>query len=461
MFVLRTLIDTCNRRGKKLYTCFVDFQKAFDSVWRGGMIYKLLKYGLNMDYVKAIDSMYSKTSICLKMNNCLTPQFRTYCGVKQGCILSPKLFNLFINDIPSIFDSTCFPVSLGKKSLSCLMYADDLLMFSENAEGLQKCLDKLSIYTRKWGLKVNLKKTKVLIFQSRGKRPQYSFFLGHQQVSIEKSYKYLGTTISDTGSFKTNETLVKKKGLRASYLIIKSIGKHAKPSTAISIFEKVVEPILTYNCEVTQAYIPIKWDFSKFQQSILKLNKQLNMVVISFLRQILGVHKKTMNAAIMAETGKLPISLKIFTSIFKYWIRTFTCESDLVRQAILCNSTWDKRGQCWIKIIHFLLLLTNLQDVRPTDDENNNRKIFITFKKRLILVLKDIIQSEIKNSPKLDYYKKYKKVVQFENYLDNVPPCLRIHVSRLRLSSHNLPIETLRYGKKKVERKNRICKLCS
>ena len=242
---------------------------------------------------------------------------------------------------------------------------------------------------------------------------------------------------------------------------MKSIGKHDKPSTAIAIFEKVVEPILTYNCEVTQAYVPIKWDFSKFQQNILKLNKQLNMVVISFLRQILGVHKKTMNAAIMAETGKLPISLKIFTSIFKYWIRTFTCESDLVRQAILCNRTWDKRGQSWIRIIHFLLHLTNLQGIRPTDDEKSNKKFVITFKKRLILVLKYIFQSEITNSPKLDYYKKYKKVVQFEKYLDNVPRYLRIHASRLRLSCHNLPIETLRYGKKKVERKNRICKLCT
>ncbi len=462
MLVLKTLIDTYNRTGKKLYTCFVDFQKAFDSVWRAGLIYKLLKYGMNKSIVKVIKNMYEKTSICLKMNDLVTPHFRTYCGVKQGCILSPKLFNLFINDIPDIFDKTCSPVLLGKKSISCLMYADDLVIFSESADGLQNCLNKLHAYTEKWGLKVNLKKTKILIFQNRGRRSNNTFYLGHQEVQSQKSYKYLGTTITDTGNFKTNETIMKKKGLRASYIIMKDIGRHTKPSTAISIFEKVVEPILTYNCEVTQAYLPKNWDYKKFKGNIFKINKELNRVVLSFLRQVLGVHKKTTNLAIVAETGKLPISMKIFTSIFKYWLRSFTCESDLVREAVQCNIVnSQKGGQSWTRIIYLLLQLTDMQNIRPTDNIKANDKLFHSFKTKIREVLYNISLSEIANSPKLDYYKKYKKNILFESYLDNVPRHLRIHVTRLRLSSHNLPIETLRYGKKKIERQNRICKLCS
>ena len=56
--------------------------------------------------------------------------------MKQGCILSPKLFNIFINDIPDIFDSQCGPVQLGEEKLNCLMYADDLILLSESKDGL-------------------------------------------------------------------------------------------------------------------------------------------------------------------------------------------------------------------------------------------------------------------------------------------------------------------------------------
>ena len=112
--------------------------------------------------------MYDKTSQALKKNNVTTKELKTYRGVRQGCIMSPRLFNLFINDIPTLFDDCCSPAKLLNDKLSCLMYADDLVLLSEDEKGLQNCLQKLHNYTQKWGLSINQKKTKVMIFQNNG-----------------------------------------------------------------------------------------------------------------------------------------------------------------------------------------------------------------------------------------------------------------------------------------------------
>ena len=134
----------------------------------------------------------------------------------------------------------------------------------ETPQGLQKCLDKLNAYTEQWDLKVNIKKTKVLIFQKRGRKSTTKFFIGHQKIEQTNTYKYLGTIITDTGNFRLNENNLKRKGLRASFIISKNIGPFSKPSTSIRIFEKVIEPILLYNCEVTAVCVPQSRDYKKF-----------------------------------------------------------------------------------------------------------------------------------------------------------------------------------------------------
>ena len=123
--------------------------------------------------------------------------------------------------------------------------------------------------------------------------------------------------ITNTGNFKMNEVNLKRKGLRASFMIIRNIGMYSKPSSAIRIFEKIVEPILTYNCEITQACIPKSWRYNKFMNNMWDTGVELNKVVMGFLRQILGVHKKTINIGTLAETGKYPIIIKLVnTNIF-------------------------------------------------------------------------------------------------------------------------------------------------
>ena len=102
-------------------------------------------------------------------------------------------------------------------------------------------------------LKSKSKKTQTMIFHPSGYRKNLPIFTFDKTIlKMVKEYKYLGTIVTNTGNFKANEVNIKKKGLRATYLLMNSLKQNAKPSTTIKLFEKIVEPILMYNCGIAQ-----------------------------------------------------------------------------------------------------------------------------------------------------------------------------------------------------------------
>ena len=132
--------------------------------------------------------------MCVKANsNSLTDNFKSSVGVRQGDNLTPNLFKLFVNDLPDIFDSNCMPVSLNISKINCLMYTDDVILLSEAPAGLQNSLSHLQTYCTKWGLEVNIKKPKSLIFNNTGKLDT--------NIENVRHYSYLGVNFSITGSF--------------------------------------------------------------------------------------------------------------------------------------------------------------------------------------------------------------------------------------------------------------------
>ena len=117
LFLLKGITDHYSQKRKKVYACFIDYRKAYDNVWREGLYYKLLKSGISPGIVKIIRSMNINTQQGLKINGTISNLFHSYRGVRQGCVLSPHLFNIFLNDLPAIFDHSCRPVKNGNMNI--------------------------------------------------------------------------------------------------------------------------------------------------------------------------------------------------------------------------------------------------------------------------------------------------------------------------------------------------------
>ena len=95
--------------------------------------------------------MYSELQLCVSLSNGLSLPFKSMVGLKQGCNLSPLLFNIFINDIPRVIDnSSCDPPVISDLSVSSLLYADDLVLLSRSKEGLQNAINALNGFSKDW-----------------------------------------------------------------------------------------------------------------------------------------------------------------------------------------------------------------------------------------------------------------------------------------------------------------------
>lgn len=161
---------------------------------------KLLQSNVGTKFYNVIQNMYSKSEACVKIGDSLTNYFPIKLGVRQGDNLNPTLFKVFINDLPSYSQSCIDAVTLQFKKPDCLMYADDIVIFSSSPVGLQNKLNLLEKCCADWGMKVNIKKTKIIIFNKAGRLIKKRFLFANQEVECISNYKYLGIHFTASGT---------------------------------------------------------------------------------------------------------------------------------------------------------------------------------------------------------------------------------------------------------------------
>ena len=158
--------------------------------------------------------MYANIKSRMKYEEGATPFFESCTGVRQGGNLSPFLFSIFLNDLEHYLNFEHVP---GIKceitheniyvflKLFILLYADDTVIFSDEANHLQNALYAFENYCKTWKLKVNISKTKILIFGRGRPNGNLHFFFENSEIDIVNKYKYLGIFLSRSSSFPRNK----------------------------------------------------------------------------------------------------------------------------------------------------------------------------------------------------------------------------------------------------------------
>ena len=315
LFILHSLVDLyCNKNGEKLYTAFIDFEKAYDKVSRNTMLKKLHRFGIRGKTFKVIESMYRNDQTCVRLGNKRTSFFDVNCGVKQGCILSPNLFNVFLSDLPAQFqDEDSRPAKLNDRSIGSLFWADDIVIISETKEGLQHSLERLQEYCDSNKLKVNVGKTKCMIFNKGGRSFQKDqLFFKEKPIEITRSFSYLGFLLTPSFSIKDLLNDLYKRALKAYYKMKTCLGELFRKNVALTLklFDSLVKPILLYGVDVWGCF---KHAFND-DNPIEKLNLKL-------CKDILGVKRTTSNVASRCELGRRQLHALGFRSLTKNLLR--------------------------------------------------------------------------------------------------------------------------------------------
>ena len=478
MMVLKTLIDKYTKKEKKkLFTCFVDFRKAFDSVLHPALLLKLKQLNINGSFFSNIKELYNDINLCVKYDNKLSTNFLSQRGVRQGDVLSPNMFKIFINDLMSYFNSDCKPVLLNDMMLYCLMYADDLVLLSETEEGLQNSLDNLSKFCSDWGLEININKTKVMIFNKSGKLldKKYTFHVGSIQLEIAGNYRYLGIIFQSSGCFSLAKDDLYKRGLKAFFKMCRSFGSvYPNVKTLLHIFDHTVLPVLMYGSEIWGEFNPTSSKLrnkSDFKLASAYEGNHVDKMHIKFCKYILQVSKKATNIAILGELGRYPLYITIIKNIISFWKRFHSNSLDkdsLAYNAMLENIRLHDSGlNSWFTCIKFILCETGLVDTVNQPNSISKiillKKIFNFLKNRHELRWREELFDDLRvngQGNKLRTYRLFKNVYKLENYLLEIKNSHhRKMLTKFRISSHDLEIERGRYKHKKPE--DRICSQCS
>ena len=130
---------------------------------------KLISYGVGGRFLDTIRSMYSKVKSCVRSNNGLTKLFPYTRELRQGCLLSPILFAMFLNDLNEFLLENASGVRIWDEQICAMLYADDLTLGAESGNDLRIQMNQLGIYSNLVRIEVSQKKTKVVVFSKTRK----------------------------------------------------------------------------------------------------------------------------------------------------------------------------------------------------------------------------------------------------------------------------------------------------
>ena len=267
--------------------------------------------------MKVIICMYNKLTACISTPEGLTEFLKCFIGTRQGCMLSPLLFILYLNKYIEIHyknESKGLYIDEYFSNLFMLLYADDIAQFSDRVWNLQAQINLLQKYCTLSGMKVNIAKTQIIVFQNGGiVKNNEKWFLNSERIEVVPYYKYLGLFFSSRLNWSYATKLLNVQSSKA-LCTIKKLNYRCNGLPLKILFEiidTVVVPIVTYGAEI--------WGFKK--------HNEIEAVQLKFYKYVFGVCSQTPNIAVLGECKRFPLFIVYYMKCIKYWLKLVSMEA--------------------------------------------------------------------------------------------------------------------------------------
>lgn len=276
-------------KPKKLYLCFVDYQKAFDRVKHDKLVEVMEKAGIPKLERRLIINLYWKQSAAVRWDGECSRDIKVERGVRQGCVISPILFNLYsefmIREAMGNLDAVCLDVNgnivtldraevkeedeakiigrevdgilVGGFNITDLRYADDAVLMAYKRRIMQRMIDRLNITCKEYGMEINVKKTKVMVINAQG-RIKGTLRLDGVELERVTRFKYLGSWITEDARCEVDLRARVEMARSAFWQNKEIMRRNIRFRTKMKILNTYVFSILNYGCE--------SWTWNKAMQ---------------------------------------------------------------------------------------------------------------------------------------------------------------------------------------------------
>jgi len=263
VFTLRMIEEKKREKGKDVYMCFMDLEKAYDRVDRIKLWEVLREYEIEDKVIEGIRSFYRNSRACVRINRMETSFFEVNNGLRQGCVMSPGLFNLFIDKVVRLMEREGKGVRMRDQhdiwNVNMLLYADDVVLLSESQRDLKVLVDEFVKCCDELGLRVNAGKSKVL-WMKNGESidrvvdggDESLIKVGRERLEWVNSFKYLGVNFEGGDVCEGDEVGYRIREGEKVLGGLRDIWKRGRLTREVKkkMFEGCCVPVVMYGSEV-------------------------------------------------------------------------------------------------------------------------------------------------------------------------------------------------------------------
>ena len=356
--------------------------------------------------------------------------------------------------------------SLSGISVSHLAWADDLVILALDTASLQLQLNTIEQYCNRWGLEINVSKTKFMVMNGTAPpQPNWRPSLNGKNIELVNSYCYLGVLVSSNGKFSQAVSSLHRKALGAYFSLRGTIDRRFIAATSFNkLFNTLVCPILMNGCQVWCPTTPIVKTIITSFRKVSNFDQLLPKIAKTSHEQVHLRHLKYL--ASWGETGRFPLVFESIKLSIDYFKRVMNLSPSLLVRAamneqIRLQLSWFANVKDLIECfsdtnqLHYQPNSSPILNATSLSERCSAPLILANIKQNFIASWK----SAIRTSRKLAFYHTVKDTFDWEPYLDYANSFKdRRSTTRIRCSSHKLNIEAGRYANIPLER--RKCQFC-